>query len=242
LTLNKIMRAIVSIIRIILFALWSVTSILVATLACLLTFSNKPTLRFAKWMWSPLAIFIMGGRLEIIGREKIIPGKPYVVMSNHCSYLDIPSLFLAMPFTLYFVAKKELKRMPFLGWFMRLSGAIFIDRKNTASAKQSLADAAILISEGKNVVVFPEGTASKNGEIGEFKKGGFHLASDAGAYILPVKIEGTYHVWPSAKKLNMRRGKISVIIGDPISPENMAKTQLESKIEFVKNTIQNLKK
>ena len=236
------MRALISIIRITFFALWSLFCILFASLCCLLIFSNKPTLFFAKHLWSPVALLIMGGRLEIIGTEKIVAGKPYVVMSNHCSYLDIPALFIALPFTIYFVAKKELKRMPFLGWFMMLSGAIFIDRKNTAKAKESLADAAKLIAKGKNVMVFPEGTASKNGQIGEFKKGGFHLSNDANAYILPVRIEGTYHVWPSANKLNMRRGKITVIVGDPIEPEKFDKPQLESKIEFVRNTILNLKK
>ncbi|MBK9193286.1 MAG: 1-acyl-sn-glycerol-3-phosphate acyltransferase [Crocinitomicaceae bacterium] len=193
-------------------------------------------------MWSPVALFIMGGRLEIIGKEKIVEDKPCVVMSNHCSYLDIPALFIAMPFKLYFIAKKELKRMPFLGWFIALSGAIFIDRKNTAKAKESLAEAAKLIANGKNIVVFPEGTASKNGVIAEFKKGGFHLANDAGVNILPVKIEGTYHVWPSGNKLNVRRGIITVIIGDPILPEKFEKSQLDSKIDFVRNTILNLKK
>lgn len=182
----------------------------------------------------------MGARLKIHHQELIKPNRPYVIMANHCSYLDIPALFIAFPGYTYFIAKKELRRMPFLGWFMILAGMIFIDRKNTLAAKESLAEAAKLIQNGKNVIIFPEGTASKNGKMGEFKKGGFHLAADANAYIAPIRIQGTYQIWPSASKLNMRRGTIDVYFGSPLSAEDYLSQDLESRIARVKTLIENL--
>jgi 1-acyl-sn-glycerol-3-phosphate acyltransferase len=231
------MRAVISVIRIFIFAIWSLFSILFAAVFCLLTFSKTPTNFFAKYMWAPVALVIMGARLEVAGRENIRPELPYVVMSNHSSYLDIPAIMIAFPIYLYFIAKKELRRMPFLGWFMILAGMIFIDRKNTNAAKASLADAAKLIHAGKHVIIFPEGTASRTGEVNAFKKGGFHLAQESEAYIVPVHITGTYHVWPSSAKLNMRRGKIKVTIGKPIPPEVCNKIEMDKRIEMVRQRI-----
>lgn len=206
-------------------------------LCCLILLRKTPTLYLAKKLWAPVALFIMGARLEIKGKENLNSDLPYIVMSNHCSYLDIPALQIAFPVNLYFIAKKELRRMPFLGWFLILSGMIFIDRKNTAAAKISLAEAAKIIHNGKHVIVFPEGTTSKTGEVMAFKKGGFHLAQDAAVSIVPVQIKGTYYIWPSASKLNMRRGKITVIIGKPISPEKLSKFEMNARIEFVRQRI-----
>lgn len=234
------MRVFISVIRIFFFAIWSVFCIFFSMLCCLLTLRKSPTLYLAKKLWAPVALFIMGARLEIIGKENLKSDLPYIIMSNHCSYLDIPALQIAFPVNLHFIAKKELRRMPFLGWFLILSGMIFIDRKNSAAAKISLAEAAKIIHAGKHVSVFPEGTTSKTGEVMEFKKGGFHLAQDAAVSIVPVHIKGTYHIWPSAAKLNMRRGKITVVIGKPISPEELSKLEMNPRIEFVRQTITHL--
>jgi 1-acyl-sn-glycerol-3-phosphate acyltransferase len=182
----------------------------------------------------------MGAKLKVIGRENIEAGHSYVVMGNHCSYLDIPALFIAMPFHIHFIAKKELRKMPFLGWYMMLSDMIFIDRKNTAKAKESLADAVKLVSKGKHVVIFPEGTASKNGAMNTFKKGGFFMAEDAEAYIIPTHIKGTFKIFPSSNKLNMRRGTITVCIGKPISPEEYTKFEMDKRVDFIKQKILDL--
>lgn len=234
------MRAIIAVIRITFFAIWSVFCIFFSMLSSLLLLSKKPTVYLAKHLWSPVALFIMGAKLKVVGRENIKLGHPFVVMGNHCSYLDIPALFLAMPFHLHFIAKKELRRMPFLGWYMMLSDMIFIDRKNTAKAKESLADAVILVHKGKHVVIFPEGTASKNGKMAAFKKGGFFMAEDAEAHIVPTHIKGSYEIFPSANKLNMRRGVITVCIGKPISPEEYKKYNMDERVDYVKKIMQNL--
>ena len=213
------MRAIVAVIRITIFATWSVFCIFLSLFSSLLLLSKKPTIFFAKHLWSPVALFIMGAKLKVIGRENIQEKHSYVVMGNHCSYLDIPALFLAMPFHLHFIAKKELKRMPFLGWYLVLSDMILIDRKNTAKAKESLAEAVKLVNKGKHVVIFPE---------------------DAEAHIVPTHIKGSYEVFPSSKKLNMQRGTITVCIGKPISPEEYKKFEMDDRVDYVKQLMQNL--
>lgn len=194
------MRVFFSIIQLIIFGSWALLCILMSFIGSLLLFSKKPTFYFAQKVWSPGAFFILGAKLKTTGKENIKPGVPYIVMSNHTSYLDIPAVLRSVPLRLHFIAKKELKTVPFLGWYLMLSDTILIDRKNPGKAKESLADAARLISNGRHVAIFPEGTTSKTGQLNSLKKGGFHLAEDSKAYIIPVHIKGTYAIWPSANK------------------------------------------
>ena len=234
------MIRIITVIRLIVFGAWSVFCILVSFLFSVLIFSKKPIEVFAYRLWARPALFLLGTRVKTVGKQQIQKGVPYVVMANHCSYLDIPSLYVSLPVTLHFVAKKELKRMPFLGWYLQLSGTVLIDRKNTAAAKESLAEAAKKVKKGHHVVIFPEGTASKTGEMNAFKKGGFFLAEEAGATIVPVHIKGTYNVWPSADKLKIKPGVVEVIIGKPIPPEEYMQLKMEQRVDHVRSIIKHL--
>ncbi len=167
-------------------------------------------------MWAPICLRIMGARLKIEGLENIEKGKHYVIMANHSSYLDIPVLFKSMPFNIHFVGKKELKKVPFLGWYMAISGMIFIDRSNAKKAKKSIEDAIKLVKKGFNVVIFPEGTTSETGEIAAFKKGGFVMAKDSESPILPIRIQNTSIVWPSDNNLKLKSHEVVVKIGKPV--------------------------
>lgn len=142
----------------------------------------------ARTMWAPGILWICGIRLQIAGGQGLSPLKSYVFVANHQSYLDIPVLFRAVPVNLYFVAKKELKKIPFLGWYMMATGMIFIDRKNRARSIDSLKRAAKLIARGKSVIMFPEGTRSRDGFLAAFKKGPFMLASQANVNVVPLGI------------------------------------------------------
>lgn len=148
-------------------------------------------------MWAPGILWICGIRLKVSGGNQLSETSSYVFVANHQSYLDIPVLFRAIPVNLYFVAKKELKKIPFLGWYMMATGMIFIDRTNRSKSIESLKKAARLISKGKSVIMFPEGTRSKDGFLADFKKGPFMLASQADVDIIPVGIsepEGSFEV------------------------------------------------
>ncbi|MCB9222874.1 MAG: 1-acyl-sn-glycerol-3-phosphate acyltransferase [Crocinitomicaceae bacterium] len=210
------MRAVFSIFKLFLILLWSFICITIATIVYLFSFSQRATVFLAKHLWSRTFLFLIGARVKVIGKEKVIPGQNYLIMSNHCSYADIPTLFRSMPLLLNFIGKEELRKVPFLGFYMKMSGMIFINRSNARRSLESIEAAAKLVKEGKNVVIFPEGTTSETGEIMPFKRGGLELAQASKSTILPVHIKGTCRIWPGSNNFNMRNGKITVTIGDPI--------------------------
>ena len=147
--------------------------------------------------------------------------QPVVFMSNHESQLDPPVLVAALPLPAVFIAKKELKYVPFIGWAGWAAGVIFIDRGNRERAMLSLQDAAQQIRGGKNVVIFPEGTRSPTGKMLPFKKGGFALAMDAGVPIIPTATVGGHHVLPSGG-LHIRPGRFVVQVGAPVLPADFS--------------------
>ena len=153
--------------------------------------------------------------------------QPVVFMSNHESQLDPPVLVAALPLPAVFIAKKELKYVPFIGW---AAGVIFIDRGNRERAMLSLQDAAQQIRGGKNVVIFPEGTRSPTGKMLPFKKGGFALAMDAGTPIVPLGIGGAYEMLPPGKVL-VRPARYTVVVGAPVNPSDFAsKEELQAEV------------
>ena len=177
----------------------------------------------ARTMWAPFVLWSCGIKLVVKGLENIDPAQPYVLVSNHQSYLDIPVLFRAVTINLYFVAKKELKKIPFLGWYMMATGMIFIDRSNRAKSIASLQRAAKLIQKGKSVIMFPEGTRSKDGYLADFKKGPFMLARQAEVHVLPVGISEPDGHW----KINsLKRITIEVNVGQSIEANSLVVGEL----------------
>lgn len=165
--------------------------------------------------WARGLVRFWGVEVEVRGAEHMAPDTSYVVMSNHLSYADIVVLFLALPTTPGFLAKRELMRVPFLAQALKAGGHVVIDRGHRTSAVETLHKAADQIRGGKSVLVFPEGTRGDSDTIGDFKKGGFHLARDAGVPILPVGLRGSRSVFPR-DSLRIHPGRIEVHIGAPI--------------------------
>lgn len=150
--------------------------------------------------------------------EEIRSGKQSAVfMSNHESHLDPPLLMEAIPVPAIYIAKKELKRMPLVGWAAWAAGMIFIDRSNVERAAKSIEDAVNRIKNGNSVVIFPEGTRTRDGRIGKFKKGGFSLAMKAGVPVIPIATMGGWEILPKgAKRFNS--GIMHVIFGSAVYP------------------------
>ena len=187
-----------------------------ATLVLILPKGHKIANKFARF-WGRGMIAICGSKLEVIGRENLETDTPKIYVANHESHLDIPSVFSSLPIDIYFIAKKELKKVPFLGWYMSAVGMIFIDRGNREKALKSMKEAGEMIKAGKNVFSFPEGTRTKTGKIGMFKRGTFILAIQSDLPIVPMAIKGSRAIWARNQK-NITPGKISVSIGKPIHP------------------------
>lgn len=165
------------------------------------------TRQFQGWTGYVLSVFDVD--LAMQGTEHLAKhdGRKIIIMSNHQSQLDIPCLAKAADRLIGFVAKRELSRVPLLNYWMRQIGCIFIDRADKRGAHEALEKAALAMSH-KPLVVFPEGTRSKDGNLLPFKLGGTRLALLAQAIIVPVRIEGSRDAIekrkPGAKRIPVR--------------------------------------
>jgi 1-acyl-sn-glycerol-3-phosphate acyltransferase len=171
--------------------------------------------------------------VTVKGLSNIDPGKSYVYMSNHQSNYDIPILLGHLPVQFRWLAKIELFRIPLFGYAMRRAGYICIDRSNQQSAFESLKKAAEIIRNGVSVMIFPEGTRTKDGNIGSFKKGGFVLAIESGVPILPIIIHGTYSVMPRSRLL-IKPGKVTLEIGEPVVTSGYTKETKDELMEKIR--------
>lgn len=151
---------------------------------------------FGHYVFSPFVLAICGVRVKVKGKEHI-PNFPAIYVSNHASQLDIPILFYAVNRPLFYVAKMELRKVPFLGHYMRVMGMIFVDRKNRERAMENMRSAVRDIANGKSIAAFPEGTRSKSDEIMQFKRGAFIIAHEGRIPVVPVVIHGSRKALPS---------------------------------------------
>lgn len=154
--------------------------------------------------------------VEVKGKEHVQPGQPYVYVANHASLFDIPVAVHGIPDRIHIVYKKELERIPFLGWGLKFGRTyIPIDRGRGGEAAKSLEDAAQKIRSGASILLFAEGTRTKDGKLQPFKRGAFNLAVRAGVPVVPVTINGSYNIL-SRESFRVNPGNISLVIGKPI--------------------------
>jgi 1-acyl-sn-glycerol-3-phosphate acyltransferase len=197
--------------------------------------SGDTVVRLAQW-WSRTICRLSGVRITVHTKVALDPGRSYVFMANHLSTVDIWALYVALPIPVRMIAKKQLAAIPLFGWAMWAGRFIFIDRHNALAARRSIERAGRRIREGASVLLFPEGTRSRDGALGAFKKGGFHLAIDAGAPIVPVALRGTRELMPRGSLL-LRPGQVTVTIGEPIPTEDLAPEDRNALLERVHATI-----
>jgi 1-acyl-sn-glycerol-3-phosphate acyltransferase len=187
--------------------------------------------------WSETLVRQAGISIDVRGRDRLVRGEAFVVMSNHQSHYDIPVLYQALRIPLRMVAKKEIFRIPFMAGAMRAAGFVEVDRSNRQSATRALESARDGLHEAVSIWIAPEGTRSKTGRLGSFKKGGFHLALRGGMRILPVSIDGTRFALPSGG-LTVKRGAIAhVTIGAPIDAAAYGTARLTELVQAVRAAI-----
>ena len=180
-------------------------------------------------IWSKSILFVSGIAVDVKGLANIDPDKSYIYMANHRSNFDIPVLLSCLPIQFRWLAKAELFRIPVFGRAMLGAGYVKIDRFNRKSAFESIRTAARRLKDGVSVMIFPEGTRSRDGSIQKFKKGGFVMAIESGVPIIPVILRGT---WPIMAKSSLRinRGDVEMEIAEPIDTTGYA---MESKAELM---------
>jgi len=160
-------------------------------------------------LWARICLSAAGIRVSYEGLEHGAGPLPRLFVANHQSNVDIWALVCALPISTKFVAKRSLFRVPFMGWAMRRAGFVPIDRDQRGSAIESLRSAVARIHGGRSVVVFPEGTRSRDGRLLPFKKGPFHLALQAGVPVVPVAISGSWATLPPGA-WRLRPGEVRV--------------------------------
>lgn len=156
--------------------------------------------------------------LTVEGLANVPRDRACIYMSNHQSHYDIPILYSVFPGTLRMVAKAELFRVPLWGRAMREAGFVRVTRSgDRAEAMAAMRECAEAVARGVNVWIAPEGTRSVDGRLGKFKKGGFILARDAGADIVPIAIDGSRDILPKNSKVIQRGAQVRLVFGAPVS-------------------------
>jgi 1-acyl-sn-glycerol-3-phosphate acyltransferase len=167
--------------------------------------------------WAAALIRYADIDLHVVGLENVPRDHAAVFMSNHQSHYDIPILYSIFPGTLRMVAKAELFKVPIWGRAMREAGFVSVDRSgDREKAMAAMKSCARAIDSGINIWIAPEGTRSPDGKLGKLKKGGFLLARDTGADIIPIAIDGSRDILPKHSKMIVRRQKVTVTFGKTI--------------------------
>ena len=170
-------------------------------------------------LWAKILLFICDIKVQIIGRENILQGKPQIFMANNQSDFDILIILANIPGQFRWLAKKELFQIPIFGAAIKSAGYIEIDINTKETAMRGLNQAAVRLREGKSIMAFPEGTRSRLGEIKSFKQGTFYLAINSGFPIVPISIIGSGEIMPKGS-LKIKSGRIKLIMGKPIDVTN----------------------
>lgn len=185
-------------------------------------------------LWAWLILATTGVDVRVRGVERVPPGKPYLFIANHQSIYDIPVLFWHLPFQLRIIAKDSLGRFPFLGWHLARTGHVLVQRQNPGSTVFRKVKA--LMRAGHSLIVFPEGTRSRDGRVARFKGGIFMLAIEAGLPIVPVAIDGSRRVMRKGQ-LTTCPGFVTLHVFDPIDTTGMGKDDARALAERVRTMI-----
>ena len=186
--------------------------------------------------WARLLLRTCGVRVEFEGAERLEKDQVYVFASNHQSLFDIPILFARLPSSFRILYKESLHGVPFIGWHLYLSGHIPVNRTNPIRARRSLEKAAERIRRGTAVVVFPEGTRSRDGSVGRFKGGSFLLAVKAGVPVVPVTISESWRVM-SRGRVTVHPGLVRVVVGRLFSVEGFDEDSVGELSQAVREVV-----
>ncbi|MEM8583179.1 MAG: HAD-IB family hydrolase [Bacteroidota bacterium] len=180
-----------------------------------------------------LVVAAAGIELVVKGQENLWSKRPAVFIFNHQSSADLFIVSKLIRKDATGIAKKELKKMPILGQMMMAAGVIFIDRKDREKAIEAMKPAVDALKEGTSIIIFPEGTRSKDYTLGRFKKGAFHLAMQAKVPIVPVVIRNAHDAMPRGSSI-FRSVAIEVIALPPISTSRWKKENLNKQIDKIR--------
>lgn len=196
--------------------------------------------RFARF-WSNLIMKTISSPTKVIGLEKIDTSRPHVYAVNHASALDIPVLYMYLPFEFRIAFKKELLSYPIVGWHLNRSGQICIDQQNPARSIGSIRAALKSLRSGLPLVIFPEGGRTPDGEIKPFLPGALFLAIKAQVDIVPVALVGTFELLPM-NTYHIKCRPLEMRMGAPISTSGYTLRNMDALSDRVHAAVVDLHK
>jgi 1-acyl-sn-glycerol-3-phosphate acyltransferase len=197
-------------------------------------------LRFARG-WARCVLSVSGVEVVVLRPERLPRSGGFIVAANHESFADIAVLLAVLPLRVRFLAKRSIFRVPVLGWSIAAAGFIPVDRGDRSGSAATVDAALRRLRRGLSLVIFPEETRTRSGELSPFKQGAALLALRAGLPILPVGIAGTRRVLPRGA-LHMTPGHVAVVPGEPIAAEGAAPSERRKLTEKLKESIEGLRR
>ena len=191
----------------------------------------------ARW-WGRFIMYSCGAKLHVVGSEWIQDDVPRFYVGNHQSALDISALLVALHGNVRFLAKESLFRIPILGWAMKRSEFIPVDRSSARKAKETIENILVRFRERPiSLVIFPEGTRSRDGQLLPFRKGAMKICSRAALPVVPFAIEGSGRVSP-AKRFFIKPGSITLRFAKPIPAAEAAAMSSEELHDRVRGAVE----
>ena len=229
------------------FLIWLPISLLATILTALITsigcflggeriFSYHPGR-----LWSKFTCFISFCPVKVTGRENLDKKQSYIFVANHQGAYDIFLIFGYLNVPIKWVMKQSLRKIPFVGKACEMAGFIFVDNSSPQAAARTISDAEQRLKNGTSIVLFPEGSRSDTGELGKFKKGAYQMALNLKLPIVPVTINGSYHVLPKGSCL-IHPHPLQLIIHDPISTENLPAENLREAASSIQTLLEQSRK
>jgi len=201
-----------------------------------------PTGRRLHWFsraWSWLIMKTILSPVKVTGLDKIDTARPHVYAVNHASAMDIPVLYVNLPFQFRIVFKKELLSYPVVGWQLKRSGQVCIDQQKPTNSIAAIRSAVKSLKAGMPLVIFPEGGRTPDGEIKPFLPGAFFLALKAQVDIVPVALIGTYELLPM-NTYHIKCRPLEMRVGEPISTAGLSMRDLETLNAKVRTAMEGL--
>jgi len=203
---------------------------------CMLTGLRQPLVAVGLWAMR-VSRRVLRIEVEASGLDRVDPRTPSVFMPNHVSFIDGPLVMVLIPGVARVIMKRSILGIPIVGFAMRFVGFVPVDRKGAEGGKKSIARAVTLMRRKRySFLIFPEGTRSRDGRLGPFRRGGFFLALESGAPIVPVTISGTRELMPKGQWF-ARRGTVRVVFHEPIPVKSHTPETMGSLIEKVRTVI-----
>lgn len=190
-------------------------------------------------IWSQLIMKTIHSPVRVSGLDKIDTTKSHVYAVNHASALDIPVLYVYLPFQFRILFKKELLSYPIIGWHLKRSGQVCIDQQSPARSVGHIRSALKSLKRGMPLVVFPEGGRTPDGEIKPFLPGAFFLAIKAHADIVPVALLGTYELLPM-NTYHIKSRPLEMRVGEPIPTAGLTLQEMEDLSARVQKAVEEL--